>query len=251
MKVISILNQKGGVGKTTTTINLADGLGKRNYKVLVVDIDPQSNATMGLDVAKDDIEYDVFSTFVMKRNSLEKGIHQTSNKNVDIIPANINLAASEIILRNVKGDDRIFNGLYEKNEYDFIIFDCPPVLNTLNRNALEISDSVLIPMQSEYFAFEGLTQLLSTISIIKRSKNKRLKVEGILITMYSGNTIHNNEILKEVKKYFSEKLYNTIIPRNVKLAEAPSAGKSIFDYDPDSLGSKKYNEFVDEFLLKQ
>ncbi len=251
MKIISILNQKGGVGKTTTTINLADGLGKRNYKVLVIDIDPQANATIGFNISKDEIECDVFSTFVMQKNSISDAISKTSNQNVDIIPANINLAASEVVLKKLNEDEKIFKHLIKINNYDFIIFDCPPVLNTLNRNALSISDSVLIPMQSEHFAFEGLTQLLSTISIIKRSKNKKLKVEGILITMYSSNTIHNNEILKEVKKYFSEKLYDAIIPRNIKLAEAPSVGKSIFDYDPDSIGAKKYNEFVEEFISKQ
>ncbi len=252
MKIISILNQKGGVGKTTTTINLSAGLGLKGYKILIIDIDPQANATMSFNISKDEIEADVFSTFILKITSLKEAIKETYIKNVDIITANINLVASESVLKKLDEDYKIFKPLEDlADNYDYIIFDCPPVLNILNKNALIISDSVLIPMQSEYFAFEGLTQLLSTISIIKRSQNRKLKVEGILITMHLSNTIFNNEIQKEVKKYFPEKLYKTVIPRNIKLAEAPSVGKTIFDYDASSKGAIKYWEFVEEFLNKQ
>ncbi len=253
-KIITILNQKGGVGKTTTSINLSAGLAKRNKKVLLIDLDPQANSTIGLGFDRNKVHYDSFSILVKPNVKIQTAILQVENlKNFFLLPSSINLVSAEFQLRDKDNRDFLLANKINQFEtdFDFILIDCPPTLGVLTQNALVAADSVLIPIQSEYFAFDGLTQLLSTISIVKRKLNDKLSIEGILITMHNERFTLNKEIVQEVKKFFSEKVYKTTIPRNIKLAESPSVGKNIFDYDPSSEGAKFYNLFIDEFLSKQ
>lgn len=250
MEIIAITNQKGGVGKTTTSINLSAGLGRRGKKILLLDFDPQSNATVGLGINKDDIKKDIFDVIVNEAN-VNEAILKTSAKNVDIIPSSINLAGIDIYFssRKIKSESIFFETFKNvKKSYDYLIIDCPPSLGLINRNVLSISDSIIIPIQAEYYALEGLTQLLSTISLVKKMFNSKLTIGGILLTMYDKRTNLAKEVADEVKKFFKEKVFKEMIPRNTKLAEAPSLGKSIFDYDNSSVGAKSYSRLIDEFL---
>lgn len=247
-KIISIANQKGGVGKTTTAINMSTILAKRGKKVLFIDADPQGNGTSGLGVNKEQkfSIYDVLIEDIEVENTLQK----TQVKNLDLCPSNMNLAGAEVQL--VSMEDREYrlktklNNIRDK--YDFIIIDCPPSLGLITLNAFTASNSVLIPVQCEYYALEGLGQLLNTVELVRKHMNKDFKVEGALLTMNDARTNLSNQVVKEVKRYFEDKVYKNVIPRNVKLSEAPSYGMPITLYDPRSKGAKSYEKFTREFL---
>ena len=249
-KTISIANQKGGVGKTTTSINLSTILAKKGKKVLLVDADPQGNATSGLGVKKE-FKYSVYDVLVddVKVNDT---ILKTSIKNLNVCPSNISLAGAEVELVSMMSrEQRLKEKLDEvKEEYDYIIIDCPPSLGLITLNSFTASDSVIIPVQCEYYALEGLGQLLNTVNLVKKHLNPELEVEGALLTMYDARTNLSNQVVKEVKKYFGDRVYKTVIPRNVKLSEAPSYGMPITIYDARSKGAKSYEKFAKELLKK-
>lgn len=247
--IISVANQKGGVGKTTTTINLGASLADENQRVLIVDTDPQGNATSGLGVSPSDVEQDVYDVLI-NEVSLSDTIHQTSHKNLDLVPATIQLAGAETELISLMArETRLKNGIDEVvDKYDYILIDCPPSLGQLSINAFTASHTILIPVQSEYYALEGLSQLLNTIRLVQKHFNKELGVEGVLMTMYDARTNLGAEVIQEVKTYFGDKVYNTIIPRIARLAEAPSYGKAIIDYDKRSRGTLVYQELAKEVL---
>ena len=247
-KIISVANQKGGVGKTTTTVNLSTILAKKGKKVLLIDADPQGNATSGLGVEKD-VEYSVYDILV-NETPMEKACQNTSIKNLTVCPSNISLAGAEVELVSMMSrEQRLKEKLNEvKENYDFILIDCPPSLGLITLNAFTASNSVLIPVQCEYYALEGLGQLLNTVNLVKKHLNKEIEVEGALLTMYDIRTNLSNQVVKEVKKYFGDKVYKTVIPRNVRLSEAPSFGMPITIYDPRSKGAKSYIKFAKEFL---
>lgn len=249
MTIISIVNQKGGVGKTTTIINLAAQFAKK-YNVLLIDLDPQGNASSGLGFDKNNLKlssYDLFSENKVEFNDL---IHKTNVAQLFIIPSNINLAGVEIELVNRENREFILGQALKlaSVDFDFIFIDCPPSLGLLTVNALTASSSLIIPVQSEYYALEGLSQLLQTISIIQNSTNPSLDILGVLLTMYDKRTTLGQDVKSEVEKYFGDKLFKTIIPRNVRLAEAPSHGMTIFDYDKWSKGAKAYKNLAKEIL---
>jgi len=247
-KIISIANQKGGVGKTTTSINIAAILAKKGKKVLLIDTDPQGNATSGVGVNKEQ-EFSVYDVLVGEVE-FEKTLQDTNVKNLKVCPSNINLAGAEVELVSMMSrEHRLKEGLEQiKNKFDYIIMDCPPSLGLITLNAFTASDSVLIPVQCEYYALEGLGQLLNTINLVRKHLNKNLQVEGAVLTMYDIRTNLSNQVVKEVKKYFEDKVYKTVIPRNVKLSEAPSYGMPITVYDPKSKGAKCYEKLVREIL---
>ena len=249
-KVVSIANQKGVVGKTTTAVNLSTILAKRGKKVLLIDADPQGNATSGLGIDKD-VNFSVYDVLV-NDVEIENTVIQSAVKNLDVCPSNINLAGAEVELvsmlsREHRLQEKIDN---QKDKYDYIIIDCPPSLGLITLNAFTASNSVLIPVQCEYYALEGLGQLINTINLVKKHLNKDLAIEGALLTMFDIRTNLSNQVVKEVNRYFENKVYKTVIPRNVKLSEAPSYGMPISVYDPKSKGAKSYDKFVKEFIKK-
>lgn len=247
-KIIAVANQKGGVGKTTTTVNLSTILAKRGKKVLLIDTDPQGNATSGLGVEKE-LELSTYDLLITDVKAT-KVIQETAIKNLEICPSNINLAGAEVqLVTMMSREQRMKEKLDEiKDDYDFIIIDCPPSLGLITLNAFTASDSVLIPVQCEYYALEGLGQLLNTIELVKKHLNKRLRIEGALLTMYDIRTNLSNQVVKEVKRFFDNRVYRTVIPRNVRVSEAPSYGMPITIYDPHSKGAKSYEKFAKEFL---
>ena len=247
-KVISVANQKGGVGKTTTTVNLATNLAKKGKKVLLIDTDPQGNATSGLGVTKE-VDVSIYDILV-EENEFNETIQKTEVKNLSVCPSNISLAGAEVQLVSMMSREQRLKTKLDliKDEYDYILIDCPPSLGLITLNAFTASDTVLIPVQCEYFALEGLGQLLNTVNLVKKHLNKNLEIEGALLTMYDARTNLSNQVVKEVKKYFEDKVYKTVIPRNVRLSEAPSYGMPISLYDPKSKGAKAYEKFTKEFL---
>jgi chromosome partitioning protein len=247
-KIISVANQKGGVGKTTTTINLSTMLAKKGKKVLLIDADPQGNATSGVGAEKE-VEYSTYDILVSDVEMVQ-ALEKTIIKNLLVCPSNINLAGAEVELVSMMSrEQRLKEKLEEvKDKFDYILIDCPPSLGLITLNAFTASDSVLIPVQCEYYALEGLGQLLNTINLVKKHLNKHLEIEGALLTMYDARTNLSNQVVKEVKKYFGDKVYKTVIPRNVRLSEAPSYGMPITEYDPRSKGAKTYEKFTKEFL---
>jgi len=249
-KVVAIANQKGGVGKTTTAVNLSTILAKKGKKVLLIDADPQGNATSGLGIDKD-TNFSVYDVLV-NDVEIENTVKETMVKKLDICPSNINLAGAEVeLVSMISREHRLKEKVdIQKDKYDYIIIDCPPSLGLITLNAFTASDSVLIPVQCEYYALEGLGQLINTINLVKKHLNKELKVEGALLTMFDIRTNLSNQVVKEVNRYFDNKVYKTVIPRNVRLSEAPSYGMPISIYDPHSKGAKAYDKFVKEFLKK-
>ena len=247
-KVISVANQKGGVGKTTTTVNLSTLLAKKGKKVLLIDTDPQGNATSGLGVTKE-LENSVYDILVGEIG-FDETIQETAIKNLKICPSNISLAGAEVELVSMMSREQRLKTKLDviKDQYDYILIDCPPSLGLITLNAFTASDSVLIPVQCEYFALEGLGQLLNTVNLVKKHLNKNLEIEGALLTMYDARTNLYNQVVKEVKKYFENKVYKTVIPRNVRLSEAPSYGMPISIYDARSKGAKAYDKLTKEFL---
>ena len=247
-KIISVANQKGGVGKTTTTVNLATILAKKGKKVLLIDADPQGNATSGLGLDKD-LEPSTYDVLV-NDTELEEAMQKTIIKNLKVCPANMNLAGAEVELVSMMSREQRLKEKADiiREKFDYILIDCPPSLGLVTLNSFTASNSVLIPVQCEYFALEGLGQLLNTINLVKKHLNKEIKIEGALLTMYDIRTNLSNQVVKEVKKYFENKVYKTVIPRNVRLSEAPSYGMPITEYDPRSKGAKSYIKFAKEFL---
>lgn len=247
-KIISVANQKGGVGKTTTAVNLSTILAKKGKKVLMIDADPQGNASSGVGFDKE-IEESVYDILVGETN-IQNVVNKTNIKNLSICPSNINLAGAEVELVSVMSREYRLKEKLDviKGDYDYIIIDCPPSLGLITLNAFTASDSILIPVQCEYYALEGLGQLMNTINLVKKHLNKDIEIEGALLTMYDVRTNLSNQVVKEVKRYFNDKVYKNVIPRNVKLSEAPSYGMPISLYDPRSKGAKSYEKFVKEFL---
>lgn len=252
-KLIAVTNQKGGVGKTTTNINLCAYLALEGYKVLTIDIDPQGNTTSGLGLDKANLDLSIYDVLVSDTTMKESVVRSDLVQNLFISPSTMELAGAEVEL--IHNDDRqniIKRKLEEiENEYDYVLIDCPPSLGVLTINALTCADSVLIPIQCEFYALEGVSQLINTVQLVKKSLNKKLEIEGVLMTMFDYRTNLSNEVLKEVQKYFKDKVYKTTIPRNVRLAEAPSFGLPIMLYDEKCKGAEAYVKLTKEFLEKQ
>ena len=250
-KIISFSNQKGGVGKTTTCVNMAAYLARAGKKVLLVDLDPQGNATTGLGFSKGGLKKSVYNV-IIEDEAVKDNVLETELEGLFLLPSNIDLAGAEVDLVYKKNRERVLKTALEKEKgaFDYILIDCPPSLGLLTINALSAADSAIIPIQSEYYALEGLSQLMNTISLVKQHLNKALKVEGVVLTMYDGRSLISKQIAAEIKKYFSKKLYEIVIPRNVRLSEAPSHGKPIVLHDPKCMGARAYAALTEEFLKK-
>ncbi|MGO2696168.1 ParA family protein [Bavariicoccus seileri] len=248
-RIISVANQKGGVGKTTSTVNLGAALAYNGQKVLLIDADPQGNATSGLGINRGSLEDDLYDVLI-NDVPLVDVIQPSSREGLWVVPSSIQLAGAEIELTTQQKREQRLNQAIQSLEttYDFILIDCPPSLGHLTINAFTASDTVLIPVQCEYYALEGLSQLMNTITMVRKHFNSRLKIEGVLLTMFDARTNLGTEVKNEVIKYFQEKVYQTIIPRNVRLSEAPSYGQSIIDYDPKSKGAEVYLSLSKEVM---
>ncbi len=249
-KIIAIANQKGGVGKTTTSVNLGACLAYIGKRVLLVDVDPQGNATSGIGIEKADVEHCIYDILVDDVD-VKDVIKQTAVENLDIIPATIQLAGAEIeLVPTISREVRLKRAIESvKHHYDYMIIDCPPSLGLLTINALTASDAVLIPVQCEYYALEGLSQLLNTVRLVQKHLNTELMIEGVLLTMLDARTNLGIQVIEEVKKYFQDKVYKTIIPRNIRLSEAPSHGQPIIIYDPRSRGAEVYLDLAKEVVV--
>lgn len=251
-KIIAFSNQKGGVGKTTTCVNLSAYLATKGYKVLIVDLDPQGNATSGLGFAKSEVKNSVYNVMVDDM-PVEDAVVKTCVNGLDILPSNIDLAGAEVELVYIKDREHVLQRVLEKARasYDFITIDCPPSLGLLTINALAGADTVIIPIQSEYYALEGLSQLMNTIKLVVKHLNSSLKIEGVVLTMSDNRAIISREISAEIKKFFGKRVFETAIPRNIRLAEAPSHGVPIMLHDTKCSGAKAYLALTDEFLERQ
>lgn len=250
-KVISIANQKGGVGKTTTTVDLAAALAELKKEILIIDMDAQGNATSGLGIQKNKVKQDIYDVLVSEV-PLARTILPTSAKGVAIVPATLRLAGAEIELTTMMArESRLKTALKKvKEKYDYVLIDCPPSLGHLTINAFTASDAILIPVQSEYYALEGLSQLLNTVHLVQKHFNPDLGIEGVLLTMYDARTNLGAEVNEEVRKYFQEQVFHVVIPRNIKLSEAPSHGLSVLDYAPSSKGAQAYRKLAEEVIAR-
>ncbi len=251
-KIISFTNKKGGVGKTTTAINMAAYCADLGKKVLLVDIDSQGNATTGLGFSKSALKKSVYNVLI-DDDAAANNILPTQVKLLDVLPANVDLTGAEVDLVYKRNREQILKNALEKirDDYDYIFIDCPPSLGLLTINAWVASDSIIIPLQSEYYALEGVSQLMNTIAMVRQRLNPRLQIEGVVITMYDGRALIAKQITAEIKKFFKNKLYEIIIPRNVRLAEAPSHGVPILLHDPKCVGARAYRALTEEFLSHQ
>ena len=248
-KVVAIMNQKGGVGKSTTAVNLSAALGEKKFKVLVIDSDPQGNATSGFGIEKNKIEKSIYDALLSDVDATEV-ICQTSSDYIDIIPANIQLAGAEVELVSVMAREVRMKEVVDKvkGEYDYVFIDCPPSLGILTVNALTASDFILVPIQCEYYALEGVTKLLESMKMVKARLNPSLEILGIVMTMYDSRTSLSKQVVQEVSNYFGDKMFKTLIPRNVRLSEAPSLGQTIFEYDAGSKGAEAYKKLAKEVV---
>lgn len=253
MKTICIFNQKGGVGKTTTNINVCSYLATLGHKVLAIDIDPQGNTTSGLGIDKRKIANSMYDVLVGSAEIENIIIQSQLVENLYVAPANMDLAGAEVEVMVIEEREFIIHKQLKKlgNRFDFVFIDCPPSLGMLTINALTAADSVLVPIQAEYYALEGVAQLINTVNLIKKSLNKKLEIEGAIMTMYDKRNNLGNEVYKEVKGYFEDKMYDTVIPRNIRLAEAPSFGLPIVLYDDKCKGAESYENLTNEFLRRQ
>ena len=250
-KIIAIVNQKGGVGKTTTAVNLAAGVGIAGKKVMLVDADPQGNSTSGFGINKKQVKVTTYELLI-GTGKLENAVIKTEFKNVDIVPSSMNLAAAEVDLIEMEHREAQLKMALAaaRDNYDYIFIDCPPSLGLITINALNAADTVLVPIQCEYFALEGLSQLMNTVRQVKRLCNPTIEIEGIVLTMYDGRLNLTAQVVAEIKKYFADKLYKTAIPRAVRLSEAPSYGMPIQYYDKRSKGAAAYDDLTKEFIKK-
>ena len=248
-RIIAVANQKGGVGKTTTAINLSACLAEKNKKVLTLDMDPQGNTTSGLGVDKNQAENTVYE-LILDESELSECIYPSVMENLSVIPSNINLSGAEIELIGFENKEYLLKSKLDmiRSDYDYIIIDCPPSLNLLTINAMAAADSVIVPIQCEYYALEGLSQLIHTIDLIKERLNPKLEIEGVVFTMYDARTNLSLQVVENVKENLDKNIYKTIIPRNVRLAEAPSYGMPINAYDPKSAGAEAYMQLAEEVI---
>ena len=244
---LAIVNQKGGVGKSTTAVNLGASLAEMGKRVLIVDVDPQGNATSGLGVEKSSVKNSIYNVLV-DDIEVEEAVLETKSENLYILPSNIDLAGAEIeLVSMISREKRLKIALEEnKNEYDYILFDCPPSLGLLTLNALSAANKIIVPIQCEYYALEGLGQLIETIKLVQKNLNKKLEIEGVVLTMYDARTNLSKQVSEEVKNFFDNKVYETVIPRNVRLSEAPSFGQPVIEYASNSKGAKMYRKLAKE-----
>jgi chromosome partitioning protein len=250
-QILAVVNQKGGVGKTTTVVNLATILAARGKRVLMIDVDPQGNATSGLGFDKKNLGKTIYDVLI-NDEPIRNAIYDSGRKGLHLCPANIELAGAEVELVEIVSRETVLKRAVQssRNAYDIVLMDCPPSLGLLTVNALTAADGVLVPIQSEYYALEGLTQLMETVTLIKRGLNPHLSVFGVVVTMFDTRTQLAHQVANEVRRYFGEKVFRTIIPRNVRLSEAPSFGKAIMEYDPKSKGAESYDALAREVIRR-